>query len=477
MRACLVFSQSFPLLLACCCFWLNTQSFVFSSVPLSVSHLLAVTCEGGTLPEGHVSFRIQEENIAVASDVIVVVDESASMEGEHLWLPGMIQNLETQLRRKEIGSTAGVPNRYCLVGFGQRDSNVDLLYPHRYNLTDQDGRMQGMVEQKDFAALASQLFADPRGNTEDGYLAIQHALENCPLRPEANVYLNVIFISDEDRDVLPEGAGITRSSMKVFLRNVLNKGALLNVVVDNTFLCDDVSVLGVDFDKRGYRPDGAGNYSACPNGEIPRGFGSTRRDYSGVAVELRGAAWNINLLRAGGTTAQSFTAAFTAVKTDEITSLVESCRRCTCRDDNGRGALRCVPDVNQEECKCKANNNQVSGRDTDCHFYKLCLFASRLKKRIIITLRLVHRHGGFYPPVSLCVHSMNPVVILISNNCPVLLQDLHVHGLQFNWGLAHADMLFFVHVFFDFLACTVHQRPMYCHSQWLDDIALLLLLL
>ena len=315
----------------------------------------AVACDG-RFPEGHIAFRIRTTNVSVASDVIVVVDESASMEGEHQWLPGMIGSLEAQLKAENIGIDPALPNMYALVGFGQRDSSPKL-YPHTYNDTRTGATL---FPQTLFSAAAAQLYADPSGRVEDGYLAIQHAFDTIPLRRQSNVHYNVIFITDEDRDMLgDEGRAITRSKMKVFLRNVHGKGALLNVVVDNDFSCGATPALGVDFARRGFVADGIGDYTACPTGTIGRGYQTTRVDYTTMALELEGAAWDINLLRATGATAASFTKAFTDVKTAEINRQIDSCRRCVCRDNGSTGAYRCSLDNDQAACKCRAGGNQV----------------------------------------------------------------------------------------------------------------------
>lgn len=47
------------------------------------------------------------------ADIVLIVDESGSMVGEHAWLAEMVLSLEAQLAARGIG-----PNRYGLVGFG-----------------------------------------------------------------------------------------------------------------------------------------------------------------------------------------------------------------------------------------------------------------------------------------------------------------------------------------------------------------------
>ena len=53
-------------------------------------------------------------------------------------------------------------------------------------------------------------------------------------------------------------------------------------------------------------------------GLVGNGAGATETDYAGLALANGGATWDLNLLRTGGLTAQSFTSAFVAIKVQEI---------------------------------------------------------------------------------------------------------------------------------------------------------------
>jgi hypothetical protein len=96
---------------------------------------------------------------------------------------------------------------------------------------------------------------------------------------------------------------------------------LLNAVVDATFRCGDGttgSILGIDSKGNGYVADGSGGYTTCTGATAASGFGTTIADYVDLALATGGAAWNLNLLRAGGNSAVSFTAAFIDIKVKEI---------------------------------------------------------------------------------------------------------------------------------------------------------------
>ena len=65
-------------------------------------------------------------------------------------------------------------------------------------------------------------------------------------------------------------------------------------------------------------PAAAGGGRSWTCRSIGSGWGTTTSDYVQLALGTGGAAWDLNQLRAGGLTAQSFTEAFVDVKVGEI---------------------------------------------------------------------------------------------------------------------------------------------------------------
>ena len=68
----------------------------------------------------------------------------------------------------------------------------------------------------------------------------------------------------------------------------------------------------------GYRLDGSGGYTTTSSCSATAGLGNTIADYVNMAIQSGGAAWNLNVLRVGGSSATSFSAAFVDIKTQEI---------------------------------------------------------------------------------------------------------------------------------------------------------------
>lgn len=232
------------------------------------------------------------------ADIIVVVDESGSMGGEHAWIGGAIQALEASLVANAVGSGVD-PNQYALIGFGSAS-----VAPRKLLLNGND-----WGSATDFAAATGGLLTN--GGTEDGYAGIDFAFNQYAYR--ANSSVNVILITDEDRD--NTNAALTYAST---LASLTAADAILNVVVDATLTNNISQGVGLSDDGTLYVADGLGGYTEEAGGFVSGAYVNTEADYIDLAHATNGAAWNLNLLRAGGLTADSFTAAFVDIKTEEI---------------------------------------------------------------------------------------------------------------------------------------------------------------
>ncbi len=231
------------------------------------------------------------------ADVVAIVDESGSMSGEHAWLGGMVSALDTEL------NTAGLtPNQYGLVGFGANSAHGIAGHSHLVG-----GGQFGSAAQ--FATATSGLVIN--GGFEDGYSGMSTAFG---YSFRANAARNFILVTDEDRD--NNGGGETYASM---LAAFLRTSTLLNAVINASFRCGYGSdALGIKSGGTGYKADGLGGYTTCSGASALSGAGTTIADYVNLALATGGAAWDLNLLRAGGLTATSFTNAFVDIKVGEI---------------------------------------------------------------------------------------------------------------------------------------------------------------
>lgn len=238
------------------------------------------------------------------ADVIFVVDESGSMSGEHAWLGPMVGTLETNLQANQVGdgTDAADFNQYGLVGFG--DS------PPAPKTINVGGGLFGNATE--FGTATGNL--DLAGGFEDGWAGINFALDNyTPTRPGAA--LNIVLVTDEDRDNFDNSL-----SYQSILAKLNANNAVLNTVV-NARLGDSMSssdIVGVSSDGTSYIADGLGGFTEGTGGFVSSDFGTTEEDYVDLAWATGGATWDLNKLRAGGLLADSFTAAFVDIKTEEI---------------------------------------------------------------------------------------------------------------------------------------------------------------
>ncbi len=239
--------------------------------------------------------------IPIAVDVVSVVDESGSMSGEHAWIDDAILALESEL----VARAAGDPlsSNYGLLGFGGTQPGGN---PEEYVVGS--GQFGTATEFQTSANTNLNAY----GGTEDGYEAIDYVFDNYALN--AGHATNIILVTDEDRD------NTSADTYNSVLGQMTNGNALLNAVV-NCYFADGSGnrAIGIDSAGNAYVADGSGGYIKSAGGtQSCYCSGSTNADYVDLALGTGGAAWDLNLLRAGGLTAESFTAAFVDIKVSEI---------------------------------------------------------------------------------------------------------------------------------------------------------------
>lgn len=236
-----------------------------------------------------------------AADIVFIVDESGSMAGEHTWLSSMVTSLET-----ELVAAGEATNNFALVGFGCSSGHTGCSSSQSAHAHTVGSGDWGTAS--DLSTATSGLATS--GGTEDGWQAIDFALTHYTFTSSA---INFILITDEDRDIVD--SSLSYESMASALAS---SGVLLNVVINGTMSDSTGSTaVGVDSDGNAYVADGSGGYTSSAAGAAT-GVGNTETTYMDLAWETGGAAWDLNQLRAGGLTADSFTAAFVDIKVQEI---------------------------------------------------------------------------------------------------------------------------------------------------------------
>lgn len=244
------------------------------------------------------------------ADVLFVIDESGSMAGEHSWISNMVADLEAGLIAANVG-TGSYSNNYGLIGFGAASPGIS---GHTHSVGGSDWGSATNL------STASSLL-ETSGSFEDGWEAINYGLNNYSFRMDAAV--NIILITDEDRDTYD--SSLTYNDL---LSALMSKGALLNSVINCGFsdgMGSPNSAIGVSADGTAYIADGSGGFTASTGGQQNGTCaGSTKADYADLAWDTGGAAWDLGHLRAGGSTATSFSNAFIDTKVQEITKEMTS---------------------------------------------------------------------------------------------------------------------------------------------------------
>ncbi|XP_065187118.1 uncharacterized protein LOC135817800 isoform X1 [Sycon ciliatum] len=296
--------------------------------------------------------------ISVSSAVVIlVVDESGSMSGEHQWLKTTITALEKNLMERGVGSQ-GRANQYALVGFASPRAN---RLGHIINAAE--GRHCGTADEISLAL--KRLRQD--GRKEDGYSAIGMALDSISCvqnRQDGNTALQVILVTDEDRDVLkPEW---TKDTIRTA---IMRRGGVLNAVVKNRFHGKDddmrnVRAMGIDRRQRAVIVNRQKNdFYFLPHGmpTTDSGHGTTERDYVDLATRTGGGAWDLDMLR-DDSYREAFTKGFIAAKVEEIqVQLVSRCEECACR--NGTTTCDILPNIiNEQSCLNPIANAALSVR-------------------------------------------------------------------------------------------------------------------
>ena len=182
-------------------------------------------------------------------------------------------------------------NRFGLVGFGGDCS--DGLGLGRVLATPTGAQFSFSAN---FTQLSEGLTTS--GRREDGYSAIHTALQSYPLRPRAARLF--VLVSDEDRDAVD--GNLTRDSIAAALSD---SSVVLNVAVNEEFSAGGMlRALGIDANGRGYvfDPSSPEMYRVVEGeGGAVRdsGHGNTHQDYTQLALDTEGGAWDLNILRLG----------------------------------------------------------------------------------------------------------------------------------------------------------------------------------
>ncbi|XP_065180375.1 uncharacterized protein LOC135810909 [Sycon ciliatum] len=292
-----------------------------------------------------------------AADVILVVDESRSMEPHYKnRLYQIVGNLSVSLEEHGIGLYPGKPNQYTVVGFGHLKGETGSdghAGPHV--IRSNNGRQ--VYDLAGFREACAKL--QNTGSVEDGYLAIKYALENITSEGSSLLRLKrhdvapiIILVSDADRDIQLQGKGITRNSIKKLIRK---SGATLEAIVDNSIWYNNQRGFGMDSKGTLYIAENTTHYTTSNKQQHKRylalHYRNTRKDYSSVALELKGAVWDLNSILDSDALFASHVNAFVESTVTHVESRVHKCCSCQCAHGPEHSSLHCTYASSVQECK------------------------------------------------------------------------------------------------------------------------------
>ncbi len=207
------------------------------------------------------------EGPTLTPQLVLIVDESGSMQGRHAWLLEVLPTLGQELIKR---------NKYVF------PDNVKFTvagFTNQIRILIQEG--------SDIDAARAVSYLRTVGGIEDGYVAIRNVLNRHPEYEDTPT--TVILVSDEDRDVTD--SDISLASLADYLTM---KGVVVHVVVPAQIFCPDRKAgLAVDMYRVALHP-GFDGLSTCA-GAMTR----TYQEYAELAWATGGLVWDLDLVAPG----------------------------------------------------------------------------------------------------------------------------------------------------------------------------------
>lgn len=246
---------------------------------------------------------------ASSLDMVVAIDESGSMDGEHnAFIGTYVKNLDSLLNDQNV-----TLNQFGLMGFGGSSwqtvsaseagrENGSALYRH-FSLSSGDDPLWGSAAE--FDVVTPQL--DTSGATEDGYRAIDYIYRYFDFRPTAGS--SIMLITDEDRDndrydldVSNLPAGMDEIDKSYIQDQLALHKTIVHAVVSQRLTDKQgniaIAVVGSDPDTGyAYVKDSSGVITKVQGYLLGSADGTTQSDYTELALLSGGTAMDIDGLR------------------------------------------------------------------------------------------------------------------------------------------------------------------------------------
>ena len=301
------------------------------------------------------------------------------MDKEQSWIPSAVKALDNALKNSNIGNTKMLKNKYYVVLFGNAENYGGLDFrQNRSSVVKVDGKAK-MTASKVEKAMAK---FRRKGNAEDGYEAIEHALKIGDLRKHnKDVALNLALITDEPRDPFRNTDGGTNSSLDDIRKELIKRKATLNLLGKFNFesnAVDNQDIVAVDFQGHIHGLDGktvetGGFQNSSINISLTPAHDSEMDEscrafveYAPLAMSTGGAVWDLGIIKGtekNSKNREAFTKILAEIKAGEV--LRQSvCAECkvTCEGPERKPNETCNPEVDQIYCRCRASGKS----DEEC---------------------------------------------------------------------------------------------------------------
>ncbi|MCA9048851.1 MAG: hypothetical protein KDA89_09000, partial [Planctomycetaceae bacterium] len=229
------------------------------------------------------------------ADIVLIVDESASLGPLQAFTRQLVPALDSQLMAGGVGNNPLVGgNQFGLVGFGGFPAD-----PHSIPV-GAGGQLMGTAAE--YVTAATNLVVN--GAQEDGWWGIDYALQNYTLRPAAEKFY--ILVTNEGHQTLNSSLQLSGVLAGLTQANVTLHGILDVNITDSL---NQQAVAADGFGGTAFLPDGSGGFTLGSGANITTfnlPFQPTIPDYTDLVFGTGGIVGDVQIVGQGGNSTDSF---------------------------------------------------------------------------------------------------------------------------------------------------------------------------
>lgn len=266
------------------------------------------------------------------------------------WIQILAEKINNHLKAEGIGSNSTNQNRFSIVEFGGRGSDIEprLLWNSSFYISD---------------IIQARRKVKKNGFVGDGFDALKFALDNAPFRESPSVKKAFILGADTGRTVLAQNHDLTLS----LLSDLIGRSGVSLDVVTNFSLYpsnQDMVPLGFyNYSTTVFNASDRGHEILKVPVKITSSHGNTLSSYVDLSLSVGGGVWSLDPTKDANVNLVSSLAS--AVFNGWNLRDRRTCLECSCTD----GAGQCKSARNQRMCRNCINNNDKKVRLGELHVY------------------------------------------------------------------------------------------------------------